>query len=391
MFSIDLSAVDESRYDRQELIAWWDQEKLGNAKVILVGAGALGNEIAKTLALIGVGRMLIIDMDDIEISNLSRCVFFRESDQGENKATLLARRLRDLNPDASAIGLGVEIVEGAGLGLFDWADVIVSAVDNRAARVFINKCCALMGRDWVDGGIEELSGVVRAFRPHTGVCYECTMSATDRDLLNKRLSCAMLARRAAEHGRTASTAIASALIGGLQAQETVKLIHEDVGIIGNGLHINGKALVFEHIKYRRRKDCVGHTHCSRWINTGRRSSDTSFDDLLTRAEREFGVDVRLQLSRDIVTDLHCVRCDSHSLCGKVLGTVWESEAACPSCGEHRLLNFCSSVGRGDDIEVSMTLADAGLPAYDGLMIQHKSEILGGYLMDGDKQAVLNDM
>ena len=68
---------DEGRYHRQNLITWWDQSRLQSARVLVVGAGALGNEIVKNLVLVGVGTVIVVDMDTIENSNLSRCVFFR--------------------------------------------------------------------------------------------------------------------------------------------------------------------------------------------------------------------------------------------------------------------------------------------------------------------------
>ena len=69
--------LDESRYDRQERIWWWDQASLASARVLVVGAGALGNEIVKNLALVGVGHVDVVDMDSIENSNLARCAFLR--------------------------------------------------------------------------------------------------------------------------------------------------------------------------------------------------------------------------------------------------------------------------------------------------------------------------
>ena len=65
---------DDDRYSRMRLIAWWDQEKLRNAKVLVVGIGALGNEVTKNLALMGIGDIYGIDMDHVEDSNLTRSV-----------------------------------------------------------------------------------------------------------------------------------------------------------------------------------------------------------------------------------------------------------------------------------------------------------------------------
>ncbi|HAV20946.1 MAG TPA: thiamine biosynthesis protein ThiF, partial [Firmicutes bacterium] len=89
---ITVADLEEDRYSRLRLIPWWDQSKLKNAKVMVVGAGALGNEVIKNLALVGVGNILIIDMDIIENSNLSRSVLFRAEDCGRLKAEVAAER-----------------------------------------------------------------------------------------------------------------------------------------------------------------------------------------------------------------------------------------------------------------------------------------------------------
>ncbi len=96
MKSIDMIEVSESedRYHRQSLITWWDQERLAASRMLVVGAGALGNEIVKNLALLGVGSIVIVDLDEIEPSNLARCVMFRTEDEGRAKAPA-ARRARN--------------------------------------------------------------------------------------------------------------------------------------------------------------------------------------------------------------------------------------------------------------------------------------------------------
>ncbi|ODS40010.1 MAG: hypothetical protein A7315_09895 [Candidatus Altiarchaeales archaeon WOR_SM1_79] len=71
---IDLTSLSEDRYERQKRIIWWDQDVLGDAKVLVVGAGTLGNEICKNLALIGVGEIWVVDNDTVEMVNLNRCV-----------------------------------------------------------------------------------------------------------------------------------------------------------------------------------------------------------------------------------------------------------------------------------------------------------------------------
>ena len=83
------------RYQRHELIDAWDQRLLSRSRIIVVGAGAVGNEVIKLLALIGIGNLLIVDFDRIEVHNLSRAVLFREADIGAAKAHVAAVRARD--------------------------------------------------------------------------------------------------------------------------------------------------------------------------------------------------------------------------------------------------------------------------------------------------------
>src|SRR5689334_23641539 len=96
----DVLIIDDGdRYGRFRLISWWRQEKLAAAKILVVGAGALGNEVLKNLALLGAGHLFVIDFDTIEATNLTRSVLFRAGDAGKSKAERAAAAVRALNPD----------------------------------------------------------------------------------------------------------------------------------------------------------------------------------------------------------------------------------------------------------------------------------------------------
>jgi molybdopterin/thiamine biosynthesis adenylyltransferase len=177
-FSEADAGIDD-RFSRFRLISWWDQSRLAAARVLVVGAGALGNELIKNLALLGFGNVLVVDLDAIENSNLSRSVLFREADCGSSKAEVVAARAKDIFPDIKARGLRRNIVYDLGLGVYRWADVILGGLDNREARVAINRAAARVGKPWIDGAIERLQDVARVFDPATGPCYECTMSEVD--------------------------------------------------------------------------------------------------------------------------------------------------------------------------------------------------------------------
>src|SRR5439155_17518827 len=107
----------DGRFARFKLIGWWDQSRLARARVVVVGAGALGNEIVKNLALLGVGNLFIADMDRIENSNLSRAVLYRESDNGAFKASAAARAAQEIYPAIKVHAFNGNVVHDLGLGV----------------------------------------------------------------------------------------------------------------------------------------------------------------------------------------------------------------------------------------------------------------------------------
>ena len=129
----------EDRFSRLRLIPWWDQEKIAETRVLVVGAGALGNEILKNLALLGFQKIVVVDLDRIEESNLSRTVLFRTENIGSYKAEVAAKSLRSVAPEIQVQPLVANVLYGCGLGLFAWSDVILAGLDNREARLWINR------------------------------------------------------------------------------------------------------------------------------------------------------------------------------------------------------------------------------------------------------------
>src|SRR5437868_11258327 len=104
----------EGRFARLEAIEWWDQALLARSKVLVIGAGALGNEVVKNLALLGVGNLVIADMDRVELSNLSRSVLFRETDENKLKAECAAAAARQIFPDIKVKALAGNILAELG-------------------------------------------------------------------------------------------------------------------------------------------------------------------------------------------------------------------------------------------------------------------------------------
>src|SRR6478735_4357692 len=259
---VDVLRVDpdaqEDRFARFRLISWWDQRRLNNARVVVIGAGALGNEILKNLALLGIGRVFVADLDRVANSNLSRSVLFREADCGRPKVEVVAERSREIYPEMKVEPFFGNITYDLGLGIYRWADVIIGGLDNREARVAINQAAAKVGKPWIDGAIERLDGVARVFDPATGPCYECTMSEVDWKMLAARRSCALLSRAEMDMGRVPTTPTTASVIAGIQVQEALKMLHGLPTIAGQGFVFEGMNHQSYMVNYSRLEDCPSH-------------------------------------------------------------------------------------------------------------------------------------
>ena len=193
---------------------------------MVVGAGALGNEVLKNLALFGIGNIVVVDFDRIEKSNLCRSVLFRieDAENKRSKAEVAARRIKEINPTINLNYIHGDIGSDVGLGLFREMDVVIGCLDNRFARYLINRHCFRANIPWIDGGIENLEGNVRIFKPGIN-CYECSLSDLELDQLYYRTGCPDIASFNVVRGRVATTPISASIIGAIQTQEALKIIH----------------------------------------------------------------------------------------------------------------------------------------------------------------------
>jgi len=142
-------------FARQQLIEGWNQEVVDNACIMIVGVGALGCEIAKDFALMGIGKLILIDLDTIETSNLSRQMLFRPGDEGRGKAEVAAERLKQMNPYIK-VDYYFEKLQKLPMSVYEESDVVIMALDNFNARLDLNKICLKLKKPIVEGEGEEL-------------------------------------------------------------------------------------------------------------------------------------------------------------------------------------------------------------------------------------------
>ncbi len=382
--------MEEDRYHRLRLIQWWDQERLRNAKVMVVGAGALGNEILKNLALLGVGRTFIVDLDTIEESNLTRSVLFRAADNGCPKAATAARAAVGINPDILVEGRKANVNYDVGLGVFREMDIVFGALDNREARVTINANCYKLGVPFIDGAIEVLNGMVRVFvAGEDQPCYECTMSEMDYKLLNMRRSCALLSRDEILEGKTPTTPTNSSVIAGIQVQEAIKLLHADRGLptlTGKGYFFNGLTHDSYVIAYQRREDCPAHDTLEDIREIDRRSDELTCAQMLEIVRSEVSEKAVVEFAREMCSRLYCRECDVREDYFSSLGRLTVRQAECRQCGTVREPELFHSINGTEDF-LDRTLAEIGLPVYDIVTGRAGWEMVH-FLIAGDRAAAL---
>ena len=359
----DVEEAQDGRFARFELIGWWDQQRLAAAKVLVIGAGAIGNELVKNLALLGIGNVLIADLDRVENSNLSRSVLYRESDIGRPKAEVAAARAREIYPGIHSHSFNGNIVYDLGLGAYRWADVILGGLDNREARVAINQAAARVGRIWIDGAIERLDGVARVFDPALGPCYECTMSETDWKMLEARRSCALLTRQEMEQGKVPTTPTTASVIAGIQCQEAVKHLHGLETLAGRGFVFEGTWHQSYVVNYTRREDCPTHEAYEPILVKPWSVATMTIGELLKEAQAEVGDGAIVELNQDVLKSLECPRCQSTEPLLASLGKITEQHGRCPKCGDQRVPHLFHTLDGSEGLD-QKTLAEIGVPSWD---------------------------
>jgi len=388
--SLAAEDLEEGRYHRLELIPWWDRQRLAEARVLVVGAGALGNEIIKNFALLGLGHVFIIDLDTIELSNLTRSVLFREEDLGRPKAEMAARRANLINPTIRCYPIVGDVMYDLGLGFFREMDLVVGGLDNREARLAINQNCWRVNTPWIDGAIEVLHGVARVFVPPDSACYECTMNEDDYKLLSIRRSCALLSREEMAEGKVPTTPTTASVIAGIQVQEAVKLLHRrpDLPVLaGRGYFFNGLSFDSYVVEYTRRDDCLSHETYEEIESHPGRADDTTLRAMLEVVRDRLGPEAVLDFPREIVSALVCPQCKTSEPVFNVLGRIGENRGRCPQCGRVREPEMTHSI-TGSEPFLDKTLAEVGVPPYDivsgrvGLEMVH-------WLLAGDRDEAMH--
>ena len=350
--------LSEDRYERQKRISWWDQELLKNSNILVVGAGTLGNEVCKNLALLGVGSITLIDYDIIEEVNLSRCILMRSEDNGQDKADIVAKRMIELNKDVNVTPLNSDVVYEYGSANYRDFDAVLMTVDNLEARMYINRYCYMWKTPLIDGALDGLACSVQVIIPPKTACYECTFSNLDYSNIQSRYSCSGLMHNAPE-GKIAMVITSSAIAGGLMTQEAVKILHDvEPTLAGKKAVINGNFNEFDIASIPKRENCLGHYEIEPNETIVLQYSNNFTLRELKESVRNVIEDNNFQIEHDrsIIYGGKCPSCGKQKELLGLAGKTSESEMKCANCGS--ILDIdTSGFLRLDD----RTLEECGVP------------------------------
>ena len=226
------------RYSRQIIlpnVGGKGQEKILNARVIVVGAGGLGSPCSLYLASAGIGKIGIIDSDEVDLSNLQRQILHSTRKVGVSKADSAKETLTAINDDVEVIPYKVRLSSENIMDIIKDYDIVIDGSDNFATKYLVNDACVLSGKPLSHAGIYRFDGQVTTIMPKKGPCYRC---------LFKEPPPPGMAPSCQEGGILGAVA---GVIGTIQANEVLKFV------LGIGDLLVGKMLIFDALTSTFRK------------------------------------------------------------------------------------------------------------------------------------------
>jgi molybdopterin-synthase adenylyltransferase len=323
------------RYARHALIDWFDQDLIQGIHAIVVGAGAIGNEVLKNLTLLGVGRIDVFDLDRVEASNLTRSVLFRESDIGLEKAACAAARARDLDPAVDVRPHHGDFWQTLSFATLRSAAVVFGCLDNFESRVRLNRLCALLGVPLVNTGIDSRFAVAEIFPFGAAVssgCYECGLPPSVYAAMGTRYSCGGLRRVALAERKVPTTILTASATASLAVSAFLRSVLQGEGV-GEATRVYHDSFtgLSTRVTIPRLAGCPG---CGDLVD-GRIviEGDRSKPQVILPADR-LPADGSVLFSDRVVTRIRCRRCqpgDDGTIVFRAAGEFNDSLVVCPEC------------------------------------------------------------
>ncbi len=309
------------------------------ARIAVIGAGAVGNEVVKNLVLLGVGAIDVYDFDRVEVHNLTRSIFLRESDVGAPKVDAVVARAREVDASVELCGIEGDFWQTLSLSRLRRYGCVVCGVDNFEARLRLNQMCLIAGVDLVNAGIDSRYATVETF-PFSGAaipsCYECHLPHSAYQRIAERYSCGWLRKAAWAERKVPTTAITASIAGAFAASVALRLGAEPTGTSRRIFldTISGASTVSE---LGRQPECVGCGMFAERLRTLAVGNDWARQLSELAGSPAQATAVTLRLSDPIIIDYVCAQCGDATRAGwyvnRRAAEFDDSITLCPVCNQ----------------------------------------------------------
>ncbi len=348
-------------FNRQEMVIGQETgEKIKNTSILVIGAGAGGNELLKNLLLMGYGHFTIVDFDYIEDSNLSRTTLFRKADIGKSKALIAAERLKELSLHENPVITGIHgnIIYDVGPGIFIRHDIVVCCVDTLKARAYINDWCVRLKKPFFEMGFENMNVDISFFDPamENSPCLREIIG--QGEFTEMRNSCSGLKIQDVHLSHIPSIQVASAMAGVLVATEIVKYLQGKSSLQNKILQYYGmqqRMIVFD---IDRSSQCL--LHCEPPFEYTKIPIDnhSTVHDFLQCVNTELHDYFMLSLPERFVLNGFCEGCNKEIVFNKRYSVIFDRQRWCADC---QGLQECNYSGRWEIIsELHLKIKDQHL-------------------------------
>ena len=403
-------------FSRQKMIISPEASKLiKNAKILVVGVGAGGNEVLKNLLLIGFGNITIIDFDHIEDSNLSRTTLFRKEDIGKSKAVVAAERLTEiaLHESPNIRAFHGNLMTEIGKNIFWEHDIVICCVDTQKARAYINDWCVLSNTPFFEMGFSNYDVNVCFFAPEGGIVQS---DGTRKDKLpsndgifpkfegkfpvclreeigiksfdEKRNSCSGYKMQDINLTKIPTIQVSAAMAGALVAMELIKYLDGKDTIRNKMFMFYGQTYGTDIFNYHRNHACSIHEEKIDCVIPIEVKSTTTLKEFIQSITDYFCTQILLYLPESYIISGKCHGCGKIISYNKRHSQISHNERWCDDCRNaypnfETITNFGSSgtllvktessLDLSEEI-LSRTLAQVGIPENDVLKVKAISDI-----------------
>lgn len=325
--------MNDDRYQRHSLIDWFSQDLVRSAKFAIIGCGAVGNEVAKNMALLGVGNLDLYDFDIIELHNLTRSVLFREKDVGKTKVDVAAARVKGLDPNISAIPFFGDFWDSLSFEKASSYDTIICCVDNFEARIKLNQLCQITSTNLINTGIDSKYGIIELYPfkeiPKTA-CYECNLPTGVYKELQKRFSCGWLKKVSYIEKKIPTTIITSSIVGSYATALALNILRDSSNVESKKIFIDsftGNSTISGFNKNKNCPNCTSEPDGYQIIKAKSNIHNTLNSINISDSHS-------ITTSEPILVSTRCVNCDSSDKIIFDLASKYDSTIIrCPKCNQ----------------------------------------------------------